>query len=79
MTCVERLHMNQLTETAGLYNFPTGAEAVHLLLTEGEVELMAVNPEQVMQDIETRATAVSAILAGILQEPQGHPDWGLNE
>jgi hypothetical protein len=58
---------------------PSGAEAVHLLLTEGEVKLMAENPEQVMQEIEARATVVSSVLANILMEPQGHSDWGLNE
>jgi hypothetical protein len=58
---------------------PSGAEAVHLLLTEGEVKLMAENPEQVMQEIEARATVVSSVLANILREPQGRTDWGLNE
>jgi hypothetical protein len=71
--------MTQLSKTAAVHNFSGGPEAVHLLLTEGEVEMMAVNPEQVMQDIETRATALSSILSGILQEPQGRPDWGLND
>ena len=32
-----------------------------------------------MEDIEARATVVSSILAGILLEPHGRPDWGLND
>jgi hypothetical protein len=56
-----------------------GAEVVHLLLTEGDVKLMAENPERVMEDIEARATVVSSVLADILMEPHGRTDWGLNE
>lgn len=57
----------------------SGVEAVHLMLTEGDVKLMAENPERVMQDIQERATVVGSVLAGILLEPQGRTDWGLNE
>ena len=49
------------------------------MLTGSDVELMAERPEQVMEDIEARATVVSSILAGILLEPHGRPDWGLND
>ncbi len=55
------------------------AVAVHLLLTEGHADMMAENPEHVMQEIELRATQVSSVLEGILLEPHGRPDWGLNE
>jgi hypothetical protein len=57
--------------------------AVHLLLTEGEIRMMAENPEQnpeqVMEEIQVRATQVSSVLEGILLEPHGRPDWGINE
>lgn len=53
--------------------------AVHLLLTEGDVNIMAQSPEQVMAEIEIRATQVSALLEGIFQEPHGRPDWGIND
>ena len=71
--------MTHISNTVEIRSAPSGAEAVHLLLTEGEVKLMAENPEQVMQEIEARATVVSSVLANILMEPQGHSDWGLNE
>ena len=61
--------------TAGL----EGVGAVHLLLTEGDVKLMADNPELVMKEIELRATKVSSVLEDILREPHGRIDWGLNE
>ena len=53
--------------------------AVHLLITEGDVKAMAESPEQAMEEIEVRATQVSAVLEGIFLEPHGHPQWGLNE
>ena len=53
--------------------------AVHLLLTEGEIKTMADNPEQVIEEIQVRATQVSSVLEGILLEPQGRPTWGINE
>ena len=56
-----------------------GIGAVHLLLTSGDVKLMAENPEMVMREIELRATKVSSVLEEILREPHGRPDWGLNE
>jgi len=56
-----------------------GAEAVHLMLTEGDVRMMAENPEQVIQEIELRATVLSSVLTDILSEPHDRPDWGLND
>ena len=53
--------------------------AVHLLLTEGEIKTRAENPEQVMEEIQLRATQVSSVLEGILLEPHGRPNWGINE
>jgi hypothetical protein len=52
---------------------------VHLLLTEGEVKMMAENPEKVIEQIRVRAEQVSSVLEGILLEPHGQPRWGLNE
>lgn len=63
-------------------NVTSGMEsinAVHLLLTEGDVKLMAENPERVMEEIELRANRVSSVLERILQEPHGRPDWGIND
>ena len=51
---------------------------VPLLLMEGGVK-MVENPEQVMEEIQVRATLVSSVLKNILTEPHGRPDWGLNE
>ena len=53
--------------------------AVHLLLTEGDVKRMAHDPEQVMADIQIRATEIGSVLEAILHEPHGQPRWGLNE
>ena len=54
-------------------------QAVHLLLTEGDVKLMAEMPEKVMEEIHARAEQVGAVLEGILADTHGHPRWGLNE
>jgi hypothetical protein len=51
--------------------------AIHLLLTEGDVKLMAANPESVMEEIQARATLVSSVLKEILQEPHVE-QWELN-
>lgn len=53
--------------------------AIHLLLTEGDVQTMTRDPEQAMRDIHQRATQMSVVLERILREPHGEPDWGLNE
>ena len=52
---------------------------VHLLITEGDVRLMAEDPEQVMEEIELRATSVGPVLEAIFRESQGHAHWGINE
>ena len=52
---------------------------VHLLITEGDVKMMADDPEQVMEEMWLRATQVSSVLEDILREPHGVPRWGLNE
>jgi hypothetical protein len=49
------------------------------MLTEGDVRMMAENPEQVIQEIELRATVLSSVLTDILSEPHDRPDWGLND
>jgi hypothetical protein len=67
------------TTTSNFVGGSGNAEAVHLLLTEGDVRMMAENPEQVMEDIRVRATMVSSVLEDILLEPHGRSDWGLNE
>lgn len=76
---MKRLSMTLARETVNVPGNLAGANAVHLLLTEGDVKLMAENPERVMEDIETRATVMSSVLADILLEPHGRTDWGLNE
>jgi hypothetical protein len=57
----------------------TGSAEMPLLLTEGEMKLMAENPEQVMEEIRVRAEQVSSVLQDILHEPHGVPRWGINE
>lgn len=71
--------MTPVRETMSVTRNAAGMEAVHLLLTEGDVKLMAENPERVMENIEARATAVSSVLEKILAEPHGHGDWGIND
>jgi len=56
-----------------------GEHAVPLLLTEGDVKMMAHYPERVMEDIQMRATQISRTLESILHEPHGQPRWGINE
>jgi hypothetical protein len=51
--------------------------AIHLLLTEGEIKLMAENPDSVMEEIQVRATLVSSVLEKILQEPHDE-QWEVN-
>ena len=70
--------MNQVRQTRSTVSTDSMA-AVHLLLTEGRMGIQVDEPEQVMEDIRLRATQVSSILEGILQEPHGRTDWGLNE
>ena len=53
--------------------------AIHLLLTQGEIEVVVKHPERVMEEIQSRANQVSKVLEGILLEPQGNSRWGLNE
>jgi hypothetical protein len=71
-----------MTSTQHMRNVSGGTgsmEAVHLLLAEGDIKLMVENPEQVMEEIRLRATQVGSILEGILHEPHGRPDWGIND
>jgi len=56
-----------------------GTKAVHLLLTDGDVRMMAEDPERVMAEIQVRATQVSSVLENILLESHGRPDWGIND
>lgn len=71
--------MTLTSNTTDMSAHAAGVEAVQLMLTKDDVKLMAEDPARVMQDIEERATVVSSVLAGILLEPQGRTDWGLNE
>jgi len=56
-----------------------GTHAVHLLLREGEVRLLASDPEKAMKEIEVRAQTISRVLEQILHEPHGGSDRGLYE
>jgi hypothetical protein len=71
--------MTPAQQTASISSGANSMGAVHLLLTEGAVAMMAENPEQVMEEIRLRATQVGAVLEDILMEPHGQPRWGLNE
>ena len=51
----------------------------HLLITEGDITMMADDPERVMEEMWQRATEVGSVLENILREPHGEPRWGLNE
>lgn len=56
-----------------------GHQVVPALFTDEDIKLMAENPRQVIENIQARATQMSSVLAEILREPHGEPDWGLNE
>jgi len=56
-----------------------GNSVIPLLITEGDVKMMAESPEQAMEEIWLRATQVGSVLEAILREPHGEPRWGLNE
>jgi hypothetical protein len=56
-----------------------GDIGVHLLLSDKGVKLTVEDPEQVIEEIRMRATKVGSILEGILLEPHGQSDWGLND
>jgi hypothetical protein len=57
----------------------TPDDAVHLLLSAGDVKMTVDSPEQVMEEIQLRATQVGSVLEGIFQNPHGHLDWGIND
>jgi hypothetical protein len=69
--------MNPVRQTAG--GTPTPETQAHLLITKGDIELMAANPEVAMEEIRVRATQMSSVLANILKDTHAHPHWGLNE
>jgi hypothetical protein len=52
---------------------------VHMMLTNNQPKLIPQDPEMLIAEISQRATHMSSILEGILQEPHGQPRWGLNE
>ncbi len=54
-------------------------DAVHLLITNGELELVAEDVERVMERINVRATQFRRVLEDVLHEPHGEPHWGIND
>jgi hypothetical protein len=54
-------------------NFPP--DAVRLMLVEGKVKVAMREPEQVMEEIWTRATEIGSVLEGILHEPHSKGHW----
>ena len=52
---------------------------IHLMLKDGNKELVPAEPERMMDEFMVRATQVGSVLEGILHEPHGQPRWGLNE
>ncbi len=52
---------------------------VHLLITQGDIELMNGSPEAAMQEMELRATKLGSVLEQILRETNEHLHWGINE
>ena len=73
--------MNPVRQTVGGTAAPNAQTHVqsHLLITEGDIELMAANPEVAMEEIRVRATQMSSVLEEILRDTHAHPHWGLNE
>ena len=69
--------MNPVQQTVSVIGTPD--TAVHALLAAGGKGFPPPEPEQLMAEIELRATQVGAILQGILEEPHAEPRWGLNE
>jgi len=71
--------MTPVQQNIGAASGPGSMGAIHLLLTQGEIEVVVKHPERVMEEIQSRANQVSKVLEGILLEPQGNSRWGLNE
>jgi len=72
--------MIQATQTLNVTGgLATGVNAVHLLLANTEVKVRVDDPEQVIREIEVRATKVGSVLEHILTENHDRPDWGLND
>lgn len=69
--------MNPVQQTVS--NTGSAGSVIHLLIAEGDVKVMADDPERVMEDMWVRATQVGSVLENILHEPHGEPRWGLNE
>ena len=69
--------MNPVRQTAG--GTPIPDVQAHLLIADGDIELMATNPEVAMEEIRVRATQISSVLSDILKDTHAHPHWGLNE
>jgi hypothetical protein len=76
---VKELSMTPSRQTLNVTGNSGNADAVHLLLKEDDVKMMGENPGQFMEEMRLRATEMGSVLEGILLEPQGHSDWGLNE
>ena len=71
--------MTRLIETRNVTGSADSMAAVQLLRVEGKANTRVENPQQVMDEIQSRATKFSSVLEDILQEPHDRPDWGLNE
>lgn len=57
----------------------SGSCAVHLLLTQGEIRLLAGDPQRMEEEFLLRATKMSQVLEDILRHSHGEPHWGINE
>lgn len=56
-----------------------GSGAIHLLLTQGELKVLAGAPKRIEEELLFRATQMSQVLEEILRRPHHEIHWGLNE
>jgi hypothetical protein len=56
-----------------------GSCAVHLLLTQGEIRVLAEDPQRMEEEFLLRATKMSQVLEEILRHSHRETHWGINE
>lgn len=54
-------------------------EQVKLAVTDGDIELVVEESEQVREHIRMQATEMGPILEALLRDTHGQIRWGLNE
>ncbi|HTQ50785.1 MAG TPA: hypothetical protein VMJ12_08735 [Candidatus Acidoferrales bacterium] len=69
--------MNPATQPMHGTNSP--GEQVKSAVTDGDIELVVEESEQVREHIRMQATEIGPILEALLRDTHGQIRWGLNE